>query len=183
MNQLRLLDTRLRGDGQHHGRDLVHRRDVQNSFVVCRYLRLTFENQKNDWRRRGEAFIPSGERVGQRRLDNTWTNDATNDTCLGGDELFAKRLRVGVNIRPTPPGGTLHAESGEARAGPNFSFSSYCQTESVRIVGVAVLLVQPFAREVAKARQHHRVARFLTYPLRQFRAVLDLLFSVEFHAG
>src|SRR6185369_10889978 len=31
-NELRLFDAGLRRDGQHHGRDLVHRRDIENKF-------------------------------------------------------------------------------------------------------------------------------------------------------
>ena len=74
-------------------------------------------------RRGGEAFVPSGEGIGKRRLDNAGPNDAANDSGLGGDELFAERLRVGVDVGPAPPGRTLDAEISQARARPDLSFA------------------------------------------------------------
>ena len=61
MHEARLFHTSLRGDGEHHGGDLIYGRDVENQFLVDGDERLPFERDEDERRGRREAFVPAGE--------------------------------------------------------------------------------------------------------------------------
>src|SRR6185503_19450143 len=95
------------------------------------------------------------------------------------DELFAKRFGVRVDVGPTPISGALDAEIGQTRARPDFSFAGDRESEGVRIVDIATFFVEPFTRELAETRGHHRIARFVSDAVGELGAVCDLLVHGE----
>src|SRR5437868_7127341 len=150
MNQFGLLDTRVRRNGEHYGRNLINGCNVENQFLVSWELSLTLESHEDNRRSRRKPFIPSGEGIVFCGLDDAGPHDAPNHFGFGGDELFSQSLRISIDVWPTPEFGTLNAQLGQSIANPNFSLARNCQTKRIGIVGITHLFIEPFARLLAK---------------------------------
>ena len=96
--------------------------------------------------------------------------------------MFAERFRVRVDVGPTPVRGAFDTEVRQPCPGPDFSLARDGESECVGIVDVASFFQQPFAGRFAKTRGHHRVARFVSHPIRKLCAIGDLLFDRELDA-
>ena len=175
MHKLRFFDTGLGRNSQHYCRDLIDGCNVENKFLIRWNLPLTLQSHEDNRRGRREAFVPTGEGIIFSGLDDAWPHNASDHFRFAGDELFAERFGVGIDVRPAPKFRPVDAKFGETIAGPNLSFASDRQTERVGIVGVAHFFVQALAREFAKARDHHRVFCLLARAFRHFRAIPNLL--------
>src|SRR5205085_10686247 len=104
--------TRLRRDGQHYGCNLIDWHNVENQFRIGRNLALAFQRHEDDWRGGGEAFVPTRERIVFGRFNNARTHDRAHDVSFRSDELFAERLCIRVDVRPTPEVRALNSQFG-----------------------------------------------------------------------
>ena len=183
MHQLRFFDTGLRCDRKHHRRDLIYGGDVQNQIWIRGNLALALQSHEDDWRRSGEALIPTRERIVFRGFYNARPHDAAHDPGFRGYQLFAERLGISVDVRPSPELRAFDAEFSQSIAGPDFSFASHGQTQRVRVVRVTQFFIQSLARLLAKLSDAHCVFSFFARALGHFCAVGDLLLHREFDAS
>ena len=145
-------------------------------------MALALQGHENDRRCRREPFVPTGERIVLRGFDDARSHDPPNDLRLGGNQLFAQRLGVGVNVGPAPERRAFDAKFSQTIARPDFSFSSDSQTKRIRIVGVSQFFVETFAGLFTKLRQTHRVLCFFARAFRHLGTVGDFLLNRKVNA-
>ena len=100
-----------RGDGDDRRDDEVDGDDVDRALGHAgELLQQPAGVAEDDRLGHAEAADPTGERLGQRGLDDRRPNDRDRHVALDlGQRLLAERLRVGVGIGPADAGGARPA--------------------------------------------------------------------------
>ena len=160
---------------------MIDRRDVEDELVVDGNLRLPFERDEDERRGRREAFVPTGEGITDRRLDDAGAHDGAHDALLSRDQLLAQTLRVRVDVGPAPPLRALDAQFRQAVARPNFALARNGEAHRIEVIGIAPFFDQTLAPRLAEARRLQSIARLILHALGQLGAISDLLLAVELY--
>ncbi len=96
-----------------------------------------------------------------RRFDDRWTHEDLYDVILLGDDLLGERLRICIDVRPTPVFGTLGTKLGRTLADPHFALAEDGGFQFGFVVRIAALFYKAIASLLAELCGLYRVVGFL----------------------